>query len=105
MALGKSHPIIQSEFEQFTVVTNRIEKYQTINISEGNKATSHTYRYRALSKKRDTSIAMRISKGLHMVLEYNNTPALLAKIVIESLKRDSWALEISNLKLPELVQQ
>ncbi|KNC89119.1 hypothetical protein GM30_09710 [Trabulsiella odontotermitis] len=44
-------------------------------------------------------------KALKKALEHEKTPELAAKLAEESIARDSWAAEVSQLKLPKLVEQ
>ena len=44
-------------------------------------------------------------KALKKALEHEKTPELSAKLAAESLERDPWAAEVSQMALPKLVEQ
>ncbi|SUB81936.1 DNA polymerase III subunit tau [Pragia fontium] len=68
-------------------------------------AKKESYRWKAQNDFEAVSEPVATPKALRSALEHEKTPELSAKLAEESLSRDAWAAEISQLPLPKLVQQ
>lgn len=68
-------------------------------------AKKESYRWKAQNNTDVVKEQIATPKALRSALEHEKTPELSAKLAEESLTRDAWAAEISQLPLPKLVQQ
>ncbi|MDR0805200.1 MAG: DNA polymerase III subunit gamma/tau [Enterobacteriaceae bacterium] len=68
-------------------------------------AKKESYRWKAQHDFEVASESVATPKALRSALEHEKTPELAVKLAQESLQRDAWAAEISQLSLPKLVQQ
>jgi DNA polymerase-3 subunit gamma/tau len=103
-ASGRARPE-SSALERLASVTKRSQPLQAEKIMLEKPVKPEAYRWRASSEPEVDSAVLTTAKALHTALEHEKTPELSAKLVVESLERDSWAAEIDKLKLPKLVQQ
>lgn len=73
--------------------------------AEQQPARKEAYRWKAQHRPEQVEAPKTTPKALRSALEHEKTPELAACLAQESLARDAWALELSRLKLPKLVQQ
>jgi len=103
-ALLRARPA-SSALERLAYVTERSQQREAEKIVPEKLAKPEAYRWRASSAPEVAQTVLTTPKALRTALEHEKTPELSAKLVVESLERDSWAAEIAKLKLPKLVQQ
>ena len=63
------------------------------------------YRWKATTIIEEVKEEVATPKALKKALEHEKTPELAAKLAEESIERDAWAAEVSQLHLPKLVEQ
>ncbi|PVZ87312.1 DNA polymerase III subunit gamma/tau [Serratia sp. S1B] len=94
-----------SALERLAAVTERSQQRQAEKRVAEKPAKPEAYRWRAQTEPEAPQEPLATPKALRTALEHEKTPELSAKLVVESLKRDPWAAEIEQLKIPKLVQQ
>lgn len=103
-SLGKAR-LVSSELERLASATERNQQNQVEKIVPEKSVKLEAYRWRASSEIAVAPAVLTTPKALRTALEHEKTPELSAKLVVESLRRDTWAAEIAKLKLPKLAQQ
>ncbi|QPR29553.1 DNA polymerase III subunit gamma/tau [Edwardsiella hoshinae] len=73
--------------------------------AEQQPVRKEAYRWKAQHRPEQVEAPKTTPKALRSALEHEKTPELAARLAQESLTRDDWALTLSRLKLPKLVQQ
>ncbi|NIH15910.1 DNA polymerase III subunit gamma/tau [Serratia symbiotica] len=103
-ALGRAQSA-SSALERLASVTERSQQRQAEKIVPEKTVKPEAYRWRASGEPEVAPTVLRTPNALRTALEHEKTPEMSAKLVVESLERDTWAAEIAKLKLPKLVQQ
>ncbi|ACY83865.1 DNA polymerase III, subunits gamma and tau [Edwardsiella piscicida] len=94
-----------SALERLASISERGQ--QKIASAEQEQASTRkeAYRWKAQNRPVEEKAPKTTPKALRSALEHEKTPELAAHLAQESLTRDAWAQELSQLRLPKLVQQ
>ncbi len=105
-APARARPVNNAALERLASVSERVQSRSTSVTSESQApAKKEAYRWKATTVTEEVKVEVATPKALKKALEHEKTPELAAKLAGESLERDAWAAEVSQLKLPKLVEQ
>jgi len=105
-APARARPVNNAALERLASVSERVQSRSTSVTSEPQApAKKEAYRWKATTVTEEVKVEVATPKALKKALEHEKTPELAAKLAGESLERDAWAAEVSQLKLPKLVEQ
>jgi DNA polymerase-3 subunit gamma/tau len=105
-APGRARPVNNAALERLASVTERVQSRPSPSALEQKApAKKEAYRWKATTITEEVKVEVATPKALKKALEHDKTPELSAKLAAESLERDAWAAEVSQLKLPKLVEQ
>lgn len=96
---------VNTALKRLASVNSKAQKRQAEESVAEKPARPEAYRWRAVNETETTAEPLATPKALRAALEYEKTPELFAKLVVESIERDPWAAEITQLKIPKLVEQ
>ncbi|BBR57824.1 MULTISPECIES: DNA polymerase III subunit gamma/tau [unclassified Klebsiella] len=105
-AASRARPVNNAALERLASVTDRVQARPAPSALTQPAAKKEAYRWKATTpvaevKKEEVATP----KALKKALEHEKTPELAAKLAAESLERDPWAAEVSQMALPKLVEQ
>ncbi|MDH0061174.1 DNA polymerase III subunit gamma/tau [Leclercia adecarboxylata] len=105
-APARARPVNNAALERLASVSERVQSRSASVASEPQApAKKEAYRWKATTVTEEVKVEVATPKALKKALEHEKTPELAAKLAGESLERDAWAAEVSQLKLPKLVEQ
>lgn len=105
-APARARPVNNAALERLASVTDRVQTRSASATPEPQApAKKEAYRWKATTVTEEVKVEVATPKALKKALEHEKTPELAAKLAGESLERDAWAAEVSQLKLPKLVEQ
>jgi len=105
-APARARPVNNAALERLASVSERVQSRSASVTSEPQApAKKEAYRWKATTVTEEVKVEVATPKALKKALEHEKTPELAAKLAGESLERDAWAAEVSQLKLPKLVEQ
>lgn len=105
-APGRARPVNNAALERLASVTERVQSRSSPSALEQKApAKKEAYRWKSTNTAEEVKVEVATPKALKKALEHDKTPELSAKLAAESLERDAWAAEVSQLKLPKLVEQ
>lgn len=105
-APARARPVNNAALERLASVTDRVQTRSALATPEPQApAKKEAYRWKATTVTEEVKVEVATPKALKKALEHEKTPELAAKLAGESLERDAWAAEVSQLKLPKLVEQ
>ncbi|HEX4502828.1 MAG TPA: DNA polymerase III subunit gamma/tau [Scandinavium sp.] len=105
-AASRARPVNSAALERLASVTERIQSRPASPTSEEQRPQKkEAYRWKATTIVEEVKEEVATPKALKKALEHEKTPELAAKLAVEAIDRDSWAAEVSQLKLPKLVEQ
>ncbi|WP_433636547.1 DNA polymerase III subunit gamma/tau [Kluyvera georgiana] len=105
-AASRARPVNNAALERLASVSERVQARPAPSALTPPAAKKEAYRWKATTpveeiKKEEVATP----KALKKALEHEKTPELSAKLAAESLERDPWAAEVSQMALPKLVEQ
>lgn len=104
-AATRARPVNNAALERLASVTERVQSRPAAAVSEKAPAKKEAYRWKATTTVEVVKEAVATPKALKKALEHEKTPELAKKLAEEAIERDAWAKEVSQLKLPKLVEQ
>jgi DNA polymerase-3 subunit gamma/tau len=105
-APGRARPVNNAALERLASVTERVQSRPSPSVLEQKApAKKEAYRWKSTNTAEAVKVEVATPKALKKALEHDKTPELSAKLAAESLERDAWAAEVSQLTLPKLVEQ
>ncbi|KNC95258.1 DNA polymerase III subunit gamma/tau [Trabulsiella odontotermitis] len=105
-AAPRARPVNNAALERLASMSERVQSRPSPSALESQKAVKkEAYRWKATTITEEVKEEVATPKALKKALEHEKTPELAAKLAEESIARDSWAAEVSQLKLPKLVEQ
>lgn len=104
-AAARARPVNNSALERLASVTERVQSRPAPAALEEAAVKKEAYRWKATTVTEEVKEVVATPKALKKALEHEKTPELSKKLAEESLGRDAWAAEISQLTLPKLVEQ
>ena len=104
-AATRVRPVSNSALERLASVTERVQSRPAPAALEEAAVKKEAYRWKATTVAEAVKEVVATPKALKKALEHEKTPELSRKLAEESLERDAWAAEISQLTLPKLVEQ
>ena len=105
-APGRARPVNNAALERLASVSDRVQSRAATSPSEPQTPVKkEAYRWKSTAPAEAVKVEITTPKALKKALEHEKTPELSAKLAEESLERDAWAAEVSQLKLPKLVEQ
>lgn len=101
-----ARPVSSSALERLASVTERVQaRASTASAEQEAPAKKEAYRWKAKNKTEVVKEKVATPKALRKALEHEKTPELALKLTEEAIARDPWAAEVSQLKVPKLVEQ
>jgi DNA polymerase III subunit gamma/tau len=105
-AASRARPVNSAALERLASVTERVQSRPSPSaLEEQRPQKKEAYRWKATTLVEEVKEEVATPKALKKALEHEKTPELAAKLAVEAVERDSWAAEVSQLKLPKLVEQ
>jgi DNA polymerase-3 subunit gamma/tau len=105
-AASRARPVNNAALERLASVTERVQARPSPTASEEQRPQKkEAYRWKATTLTEVVKEEVATPKALKKALEHEKTPELAAKLAVEAVERDGWAAEVSQLKLPKLVEQ
>ncbi|KFC08746.1 DNA polymerase III gamma/tau subunit [Trabulsiella guamensis ATCC 49490] len=105
-AAPRARPVNNAALERLASMSERAQSRPSPSALETQHAVKkEAYRWKATTISDEVKEEIATPKALKKALEHEKTPELAAKLAEESIARDSWAAEVSQLKLPKLVEQ
>ncbi|NCF04722.1 DNA polymerase III subunit gamma/tau [Kosakonia sp. MH5] len=104
-AATRARPVSNAALERLASVTERVQSRPVPSALEQAPAKKEAYRWKATTVVTETKEVVATPKALKKALEHEKTPELAKKLAEEAIERDAWAKEVSQLKLPKLVEQ
>ncbi|KDE36104.1 DNA polymerase III subunits gamma and tau [Kosakonia radicincitans UMEnt01/12] len=104
-AATRARPVSNAALERLASVTERVQSRPVPSALEQAPAKKEAYRWKATTVVTETKEVVATPKALKKALEHEKTPELAKKLAEEAAERDAWAKEVSQLKLPKLVEQ
>ncbi|MDX6018907.1 DNA polymerase III subunit gamma/tau [Scandinavium sp. V105_16] len=105
-AASRARPVNSAALERLASVTERVQaRPSPTALEEQRPQKKEAYRWKATTLVEEVKEEVATPKALKKALEHEKTPELAAKLAVEAVERDSWAAEVSQLKLPKLVEQ
>ncbi|MGL5700841.1 MAG: DNA polymerase III subunit gamma/tau [Kluyvera sp.] len=105
-AATRARPVNNAALERLASVSERVQARPSSSVQNKPAAKKEAYRWKATTpavevKKEEVATP----KALKKALEHEKTPELAAKLALESIERDEWAAQVSQMALPKLVEQ
>ncbi|ARD40668.1 DNA polymerase III subunit gamma/tau [Edwardsiella ictaluri] len=94
-----------SALERLASISERDQQKIASAEQEQASARKEAYRWKAQNRPVEKKAPKTTPRALRSALEHEKTPELAERLAQESLTRDEWARELSQLRLPKLVQQ
>ncbi len=91
--------------ERLASVTERAQSRPAASAQEQAPAKKEAYRWKATTIVETVKETVATPKALKKALEHEKTPELAKKLAEEAIERDAWAKEVSQLRVPKLVEQ
>ncbi|ADO49565.1 DNA polymerase III subunit gamma/tau [[Enterobacter] lignolyticus] len=105
-AASRARPVNNAALERLASVTERVQARPSPSALEQQRPEKkEAYRWKATTIVEEVKEEVATPKALKKALEHEKTPELAAKLAVESVARDAWAAQVSQLKLPKLVEQ
>ncbi|MCS2150792.1 DNA polymerase III subunit gamma/tau [Scandinavium manionii] len=105
-AASRARPVNNAALERLASVTERVQaRPSSTALEEQRPQKKEAYRWKATTITEVVKEEVATPKALKKALEHEKTPELAAKLAVEAVERDGWAAEVSQLKLPKLVEQ
>ncbi|MFO5693096.1 DNA polymerase III subunit gamma/tau, partial [Klebsiella pneumoniae] len=104
-AASRARPVNNAALERLSSITERVQARPAAAALEQAPAKKEAYRWKATTVVEESKVEVATPKALKKALEHEKTPELAAKLAEEAVERDSWAAEVSQLAVPELVGQ
>ncbi|MGY5958116.1 DNA polymerase III subunit gamma/tau [Kosakonia sp. BK9b] len=104
-AASRARPVSNAALERLASVTERVQSRPVPSALEQAPAKKEAYRWKATTVVEEVKEEVATPKALKKALEHEKTPELAKKLAEESIERDAWAKEVSQLRLPKLVEQ
>ncbi|RCX00291.1 MULTISPECIES: DNA polymerase III subunit gamma/tau [Enterobacteriaceae] len=104
-AATRARPVSNAALERLASVTERVQSRPAPSALEQAPAKKEAYRWKATTVVETVKEVVATPKALKKALEHEKTPELAKKLAEEAIERDAWAKEVSQLKLPKLVEQ
>ncbi|XTZ37412.1 DNA polymerase III subunit gamma/tau [Salmonella enterica] len=104
-AATRARPVNNAALERLASVTERVQARPAKAALEETTAKKEAYRWKATKVVEEVKEPVATPKALKKALEHEKTPELARKLAEEAIERDAWAKEVSQLKLPKLVEQ
>ncbi|EBG5222833.1 TPA: DNA polymerase III subunit gamma/tau [Salmonella enterica] len=104
-AASRARPVNNSALERLASVSERVQARPAPSALETAPVKKEAYRWKATTPVVQTKEVVATPKALKKALEHEKTPELAAKLAAESIERDPWAAQVSQLSLPKLVEQ
>ncbi|WP_342321807.1 DNA polymerase III subunit gamma/tau [Kosakonia sp. BYX6] len=104
-AATRARPVNNAALERLASVTERVQSRPAPSALEQMPAKKEAYRWKATTIVEEVKEVVATPKALKKALEHEKTPELAKKLAEEAIERDAWANEVSQLKLPKLVEQ
>ncbi|TDN55993.1 DNA polymerase III subunit gamma/tau [Scandinavium goeteborgense] len=105
-AASRARPVNNAALERLASVTERVQaRPSSTALEEQRPQKKEAYRWKATTLTEVVKEEVATPKALKKALEHEKTPELAAKLAVEAVERDGWAAEVSQLKLPKLVEQ
>lgn len=103
---SRARPVNSAALERLASVTERVQARPAASALEAQRPQKkEAYRWKATTITEEVKEEVATPKALKKALEHEKTPELAAKLAVEAVERDSWAAEVSQMKLPKLVEQ
>lgn len=97
---------VSPALERLAAVTERgQQRLQAAAEKSTPAAKKEAYRWKAQTIVDVAAAPVTTPKALRTALEHEKTPELAIQLALEAQQRDGWALQITQLHLPKLVQQ
>ncbi|MFU2318594.1 DNA polymerase III subunit gamma/tau [Rahnella sp. PCH160] len=103
-APGKARPA-NSALERLASVTERAQTMASAKKEPAAPVKEEAYRWVALNEPEEAPEPVATPKALRAALEHEKSPELASRLAEESIERDEWAAQISQMPMPKLVQQ
>ncbi|EAB3408987.1 DNA polymerase III subunit gamma/tau [Salmonella enterica] len=104
-AASRARPVNNSALERLASVSERVQARPAPSALETAPVKKEAYRWKATTPVVQTKEVVATPKALKKALEHEKTPELAAKLAAETIERDPWAAQVSQLSLPKLVEQ
>jgi len=105
-AASRARPVNNAALERLASVTERVQaRPSSTALEEQRPQKKEAYRWKATTITEVVKEEVATPKALKKALEHEKTPELAAKLAVEAVERDGWSAEVSQLKLPKLVEQ
>ncbi|EKH7680253.1 DNA polymerase III subunit gamma/tau [Salmonella enterica] len=104
-AASRARPVNNSALERLASVSERVQARPAPSALETAPVKKEAYRWKATTPVVQTKEVVATPKALKKALEHEKTPELAAKLAAEAIERDPWAAQVSQLSLPNLVEQ
>ncbi|EBJ8736093.1 TPA: DNA polymerase III subunit gamma/tau [Salmonella enterica subsp. enterica serovar 1,4,5,12:b:-] len=104
-AASRARPVNNSALERLASVSERVQARPAPSALETAPVKKEAYRWKATTPVVQTKEVVATPKALKKALEHEKTPELAAKLAAEAIERDPWAVQVSQLSLPKLVEQ
>lgn len=103
---SRARPVNSAALERLASVTERVQSRPAASVQDTQRPQKkEAYRWKATTITEEVKEEVATPKALKKALEHEKTPELAAKLAVEAVERDSWAAEVSQMKLPKLVEQ
>ncbi|MFO5518061.1 DNA polymerase III subunit gamma/tau, partial [Klebsiella pneumoniae] len=102
-AASRARPVNNAALERLSSITERVQARPAAAALEQAPAKKEAYRWKATTVVEESKVEVATPKALKKALEHEKTPELAAKLAEEAVERDSWAAEVGQLAVPELV--
>ena len=103
---SRARPVNSAALERLASVTERVQSRPAPSALEAKRPQKEeAYRWKATTITEEVKEEVATPKALKKALEHEKTPELAAKLAVEAVERDGWAAEVSQMKLPKLVEQ
>jgi len=103
-APGKARPA-NSALERLASVTERAQTMASVKKEHAAPVKEEAYRWVAQNEPEEAPEPVATPKALRAALEHEKSPELASRLAEESIERDEWAAQISQMPMPKLVQQ
>lgn len=106
-AASRARPVNHAALERLASVSERVKARPASEAAQSKPtAKKEAYRWKATTPVEEApKEVVATPKALKKALEHEKTPELAAKLAEESLTRDEWAAQVSQMALPKLVEQ
>ncbi len=104
-AATRVRPVNNNALERLASMTERVQSRPSGAAKAETPVKKEAYRWKATTVVDEVKETVATPKALKKALEHEKTPELAKKLAEESLVRDAWAAEVSQLSLPKLVEQ